>query len=189
MRFTPANGSEAGSIARLRLRLPTGRVTVYGVWPHRRGAPPVLVIGLPSSGNLQAFLKEAAVGAGVLALGVRIDPTLSATDGLLRVVGWVCDHATELGADPARLAVVGIDPATQAVAAAVVEAAAQADWPPITTLRDLPRLLASPRTNTTDRNRAARKRGLAEISRPQKKSPTTRGDCHAQAQGLAVHDA
>jgi hypothetical protein len=133
------------------------------VWPDHRGAPPVLVIGLPSSEDLEVILGEAAARAGVLALGVRIEPTPSATDGLLRVVSWVCDHATELGADPTRLGVAGVNPATQAVAADVVEAAARADWPPISTLRNLPSLLAN--------------------------SPSTRGDCHAEAQGLAVHDA
>ena len=156
MRFAH-NGSAAGRMARLRLRLPTGRVELHVVWPHWRGAPPMLVIGLPSSGNLEALVGEAAARVGVLAIGVRTDPAPPATDGLLRVVSWVCEHATELGADPARLAVAGINPATQAVAAAVVEAAARAGWPPITL--ELPARSPRPRTGTTDRNRAAQTRG------------------------------
>lgn len=169
MRFTLANASEAGRMARLRLRLPTGRVIVDVAWPHHRCAPPVLVIGLPSSGDLEALLRDTAARADVLALGVRTELAPPATDGLLRVVSWVCDHATDLGADPARLAVAGVNPAAQAMAAAVVEAASREGWPPIAL-------------------------GLSAVFHPvheqaPPKSPTTRGDCHAQAQRLAVHDA
>ncbi|WP_242890975.1 alpha/beta hydrolase fold domain-containing protein [Actinomadura litoris] len=67
----------------------------------------------------------------VLVLEVCLDPPHeSAVRDAAAVLGWVADHAAELGAAPARLTVAGRG-AGAAVAAAVVRSARAEGWPEV----------------------------------------------------------
>lgn len=112
--------------------------------PAAPGALPIVafahaggfVIGdLESHDEICRFLAD-ALPAVVVAVDYRLapeNPYPAAADDYCAVVGWLGRHAGDLGADPARLAVVG-DSAGGTLAAAAALRASAADGPPIAAL-------------------------------------------------------
>jgi acetyl esterase len=97
-------------------------------WPRpAAGGGPALVVAFASPSTLDDALVERVlerVGAVVLAVRATHVPAAHAA------LTWAADHARELGADPGRLAVLGVGPAA-ALAERVAELAADEGWPPL----------------------------------------------------------
>ena len=115
----------------LRGPAPRGRARVYWPCPDvpvAGGRRPALVVAFtPSSaaeGDAPVDRLPDRVGAVVLAVAAADVVAAHAA------LAWAADHAGELGADPDRLAVVGVGSAA-AVAERVVELAADEGWPPL----------------------------------------------------------
>ena len=107
----------------LRHLAPGGRARVH--WPSPCADPTVaaLVVLLSTDDDLVGELID-RLGAVVLTV-----PAVHAVEAHA-AVAWAADHAAELGADAARLAVVG-DRAGAAVAERVAELAVDEGWPPL----------------------------------------------------------
>ena len=114
----PRAGARRIADVALRHLGPGGRARVH--WPAPCADPTVaaLVVLFSTDDDLVGELI-ARLGAVVL--------TVSATHA---AVSWAADHAGELGADPARIAVVG-DRAGAALAERVAELAVDEGWPPL----------------------------------------------------------
>lgn len=114
----------ARRIADVALRsLAPGRVRVH--WPASCADPAVaalVVLFAPDDDLVDALV--ARLGAVVLTVSAAHAPEGHAA------VSWAADHAAELGADAARLAVVG-DRSGAALAERVAELSADDGWPPL----------------------------------------------------------
>jgi acetyl esterase/lipase len=119
----PRAGARRIADVALRYLAPGGRARVH--WPASCADPTVtaLVVLFSTDDDLVDELI-ARLGAVVL--------TVSAAHALEghAAVSWAVDHAAELGADAARIAVVG-DRAAAALAERVAELAADEGWPPL----------------------------------------------------------
>ncbi|MFD0684540.1 alpha/beta hydrolase fold domain-containing protein [Actinomadura fibrosa] len=110
--------------ADVHLRGASGPVRVHARWPAV-DEPGVLLI-LHVGGRCPDTARP-----DVLVLDVCLEPPHeSAVRDAEAVLGWIADHAAELGADPGRLAVAGRG-AGAAVAADVVRAARGEGWPEV----------------------------------------------------------
>jgi acetyl esterase len=110
-------GGEGSDVAS-QIERQVGGVPAVVYTPHGEGPFPVLVflhgggwvIGGPQ--HYHATCTDLAAGAGCIVVSVdyRLAPdhkAPAAVDDALAAVGWVLDHAGELGGDPARVAVGG----------------------------------------------------------------------------------
>jgi acetyl esterase len=115
----------------LRGPAPRGRARVH--WP-RPDVPaagdrrPALVVAFASSSTVDgdALVDHVLDRVGAVVLAVPAAHVVEAHAALT----WAADHARELGADPERLAVIGVGSAA-AVAERVVELATDEGWPPL----------------------------------------------------------
>jgi acetyl esterase/lipase len=119
----PRAGARRIADVALRYLAPGGRARVH--WPASCADPTVtalVVLFSPDDDLVDELI--ARLGAVVL--------TVSAAHALAghAAVSWAVDHAAELGADAARIAVVG-DRAAAALAERVAELAADEGWPPL----------------------------------------------------------
>jgi hypothetical protein len=119
----------------LWLRSRTAQFRIDVTWPPDavrpggRGYAATVLAGSP--GGLTAAVGGAIADAGVVVLAVHSGA--EAHEGLAETLGWLGDHAADLGVDPSRLALtqVGV-PAAAAVGAA--EHARGGGWPPLARL-------------------------------------------------------
>lgn len=109
----------------LRGPAPRRRARMYRPAAAPGADPPGLVVLLtgPEDTGLAGLLVR-ALGAVVLAV-----PAARVTEGYA-ALAWAADHAAELGADPARTAVVGDGPGA-ALVGRVATTAAEEGWPPL----------------------------------------------------------
>jgi hypothetical protein len=133
----PASGT-------LLLRDRTGAITGRLTWPAiaasgsvgpsggpgRPELPAVLLLGpdLPARADRAACATRLSCRAGVLVL----DLPWNRSAGLAKAeyaLGWLADHASEVGADPQRLVVIGLTEATDAAVALACRARDEG-WPP-----------------------------------------------------------
>lgn len=107
--------------AEVRLRPPAPRARLHRPRPTP-GPPPGLVVLLaaPEQAGLAGPLAHALVAVVLAVPAVRVCEAYA-------VLAWAADHAAELGADPARVGVVGIG--VDVAAAQVAELAAREGWP------------------------------------------------------------
>ena len=123
-------------VADLRLRARGGPFSVRVHWPAGTalGSPPPAIVVLANPGGASAidpaddFLARqlcAVLGAVALTAPVAANPQCDA-----ETLEWAADHAAELGADAARLALAGRGTAATA-ATAVAERALECGWPPV----------------------------------------------------------
>ncbi len=119
----PRAGARRIADVALRYLAPGGRARVH--WPASCADPTVtaLVVLFAPDDNL---VDELIARCGAVVL------TVSATHALEghAAVSWAADHAAELGADSARIAVVG-DCGGAALAERVAELAVEEGWPPL----------------------------------------------------------
>lgn len=116
----------------LRGPAPRGPARVHWPRPAAGGRGPALVVAFASPSTLDGALVERVlerVGAVVLAVSV-LTVTAAQLAAAHTTLAWAADHARELGADPDRLAVLGVGPAA-ALAERVAELAADEGWPPL----------------------------------------------------------
>jgi acetyl esterase/lipase len=116
-------------VAEMRLRGSEGWLPLRVYWPAGSDTddPAGLLVDLPGGAGADTRCRELCVRTGSVVLSAA--GRVSADDALV-VLGWAADHAAELDADPARLAVTG-DLAEVAVRWACVEG-----WPPVTRYAD-----------------------------------------------------
>ena len=114
----------------LRGPAPRDRARVYWPRPHVPAGDrrPALVVAFASSSTVGggALVDHVLDRVGAVVLTVPAAHVVEAHAALT----WAADHARELGADPDRLAVVGVGSAA-AVAERVVELATDEGWPPL----------------------------------------------------------
>jgi alpha/beta hydrolase fold len=134
----PASGT-------LLLRDRTGTITGRLTWPAiatsesvgpsggpgRPELPAVLLLGpdVPARVDRAACATRLSCRAGALVL----DLPWNRSAGLAKAeyaLGWLADHASEVGADPQRLVVIGLTEATNAAAALACRARDEG-WPPL----------------------------------------------------------
>ena len=115
-------------VADVHLRGPAPRARTRVYWPAAGENRPALVVAFTPSpaaeGDAPVDRLVDRLGAVVLAVAAADVVAAHAA------VTWAADHAGELGADPDRLAVVGVGSAA-ALAERVVELAADEGWPPL----------------------------------------------------------
>ena len=120
----------ARSQADLRLRGAGAPLRAGVSWPQVTTASGVLVF-LPDAGAspgwAEAFCTVSCGDAGFVVLSLEEATFESATTTL----EWAADHASELGADPARLVAAG-QGGGAALAAALALRARDCGWPPLT---------------------------------------------------------
>jgi acetyl esterase len=115
-------------VAEVHLRGPAPRGPARVYWPAvGNGRPGLVVVFAPS-----ATLDDAGSVDRLLA---RIDAVVLTVPAVHvaeahATLSWAADHARELGADPGRLAVLGVGSGA-AVAERVVELATDEGWPPL----------------------------------------------------------
>lgn len=134
----PASGT---LLLRDRTGAITGRLTwpaIAASWsvgpsggPGRPELPAVLLLGpdLPARVDRAACATRLSCRAGVLVL----DLPWNRSAGLAKAeyaLGWLADHASEVGADPQRLVVIGLTEATDAAVALACHARDEG-WPPL----------------------------------------------------------
>jgi hypothetical protein len=110
----------------LRSPAPRGRARVH--WPaaaHRTAAM-VVVLAPPSAVDLTGLVDRLVDQLDAVVLTVPVAHVIEAHAALT----WAADHAGDLGADPDRLAVVGVGSGA-ALAERVIELAADEGWPPL----------------------------------------------------------
>jgi uncharacterized protein YndB with AHSA1/START domain len=122
----------------LRGRARPVRARVY--WPPpptpADPAPPLLVLYAPgesTGGGLDVLCRGLCSLARVVVLAVSIlvastERRLAAEDNALTILEWAADHATELDADPARLAIAGAGAANRLATTVAAHAGLQR-WP------------------------------------------------------------
>jgi alpha/beta hydrolase fold len=86
----------------------------------------VVVLAPPSAVDLTGLVDRLVDQLDAVVLTVPVAHVIEAHAALT----WAADHAGDLGADPDRLAVVGVG-AGAALAERVVELAADEGWPPL----------------------------------------------------------
>jgi acetyl esterase len=97
-------------------------------WPATadRGAALVVLLAPPSAVDVAGLVDRLLDRVGAVVLTVSAAHAIEAHATL----SWAADHAGELGADPDRLAVVGVGSGA-ALAERVVELATDEGWPPL----------------------------------------------------------
>jgi len=116
-------------VAELHLRGAAGPLPALVLWPDVPRRPGLLVLypdavaGPPDDRPA----RELCARDGVLVLALRRAPGLREA---LAAVEWAAEHGFELGGDPGRLAVAGVDAGTATAAAVAAHAHAQG-WPPV----------------------------------------------------------
>jgi acetyl esterase len=131
-------------VANRTIEGPAGPIPIRVYWPQANSevTPPVVVFfhgGGWVVGDLDSYDGTArlhTVGANAIVVSVEYrlapeHPFPAAVDDAWAVTQWVAAHATELGADPARLAVAG-DSAGGNLAAVVAQLARDTGGPPVT---------------------------------------------------------
>jgi len=111
----------------LRSPAPRGRARVR--WPaaaDRTAAMVVVVLSPPSGVGLTGLVDQLVDQVDAVVLTVSAAHVIEAHAALT----WAADHAGDLGADPDRLAVVGVGSGA-ALAERVAELAADEGWPPL----------------------------------------------------------
>jgi acetyl esterase len=126
-------------VAALQLRGMGGPLRARVCWPPSSRAGSGLLLFFAHHGRLEAAAAVAdglCARAGVVVLSATCwmtvdDPFRTALDKASGVMAWAADHAADLEADPARLAVAG-DRRGGALAAAMALHARDRRWPAIT---------------------------------------------------------
>jgi acetyl esterase/lipase len=115
-------------VADVHLRGPAPRARARVYWPPAGASRPALVVAFtpPSAAEGDAPVDRLVDRLGAVVLAVAAEHVVAAHAALT----WAADHAGELGADPDRLAVVGVGSAA-ALAERVVELAVDEGWPPL----------------------------------------------------------
>ena len=120
-------------VADTRLRGLAGPQPARTYFPSVAGNPPMLVF-LPAEGidHADRLCRAVCMSAGVVVLSVSYRQPLwpdGWSDATL-ATEWAADHASELGADPDRLLLVGAGGGAE-LAAAVAAHARERGWPPL----------------------------------------------------------
>jgi acetyl esterase len=110
----------------LRSPAPRGRARVH--WPAAadRTAAMVVVLHPPTAADVTGLVDRLVDQVGAVVLTASAAHVVEAH----AVLTWAADHAGELGADPDRLAVVGVGSGAVLVER-VVELATDEGWPPL----------------------------------------------------------
>ena len=131
----PGTGPVTGQ---LLLRAPDGDLQAELTWPAARGSqpgrqpPPAAALVLTEDPQAGAVaVAQAAARAGVLV--ITSAATWQLPDSSEYLLGWLADHANDLGADTSRLLLAGLGTAAPA-AAAVARRASTLGWPQVSRL-------------------------------------------------------
>lgn len=135
---TPAAPGTGPVTGQLLLRAPGGDLQAELTWPAARTSQPgrqrppaaaLVLTGDPQAGAVA--VAQAAARAGVLV--ITSAATSQLPDSSEYLLGWLADHAIDLGAETSRLLLAGLGTAAPA-AAAVARRASTLGWPQVSRL-------------------------------------------------------